>query len=371
MFRHWTIAALLLPILGVLPGCGDGETTAAARNSETLTRDQIESLVDTRVRLSLARLEGKRRLVSGQARLVQLASAAGDQALSLTAPPSGATGEADENRAAIDDLAARIDALGAQLADTNPAALDLDGLEDRVVSSIEELRAIESARPDQASLLTRLSGSLESIRGVVGQIGGVRNALEELQSVEDGDVVDALLDPWDDGWGDDWPVPGNDGETSPGERSMKSLTATLKLPDRGSRPFTARAAAVSLSSHPTVRVELQSVRRSAGGTVTLKFALINGGETAVNIAQESLFGNGYDWRVSKGVFLADPGSRTRFDVVMDGADEPMCSRGTTDTRNLNPGERRELWARFPAPPGPTVSVHLTSVPPFDGVPVDG
>jgi len=363
----------------MLPGCvgppapSDSETTAAVRESDALTRDQIESLVDTRVRLSLAHLEGKRRLVSGRARLVQLASAAGDQALTLAAAPgsSGATGEADESRAAIDALAARIDALGAQLADANPAALDLDGLEDRVVSSIEELRAIESARPDQASLLAQLSGSLERIRGVVGQVGEIRNALEELQSVEDGNVVDARLDPWNDGWGDDWTVPGNDGETSPGEHLMKVLPATFQLPDREMKPFTAGVAAVSLSSHPAVRVELQSVRRSAGGTVTLKFALINGGEIAINIAQESLFGNGYDWRISNGVFLADPGSRTRFDVVMDGGDEPMCSRGSSDTRYLNPGERRDLWARFPAPPGPTVSVHFTSVPPFDGVPVDG
>lgn len=365
LLRRWIAAGLLALVPGALVGCSGSPNTVSSR-------EEIETLVDSRVRIALARLNGERRLDTGEKALGRLLSDAGRQARELAATPAD-----DATRESIEALAAGIEGLGSQLEETEPAALDFEELERRLVSSMDDLRSMDGTALSGGGLFARLSSSLEHIHDLVGQVGEVRDAVASLESGGDEESVDSLLDPWAaDGaeeWAvDDWPSPGDDDGPAAAGRTMEARLATFRPPRTETRkPRGVSPATVSLSSHPSVRVELLSLRRSDGDTVTLTFALTNEGEAKVDLGVDSLFGDASGWSVSKGAFLADPRSHTRYDVLRDSAEQPLCSRGSYDNRVMKPGERRELWARFPAPAGPTVSVHLADVPPFDRVAVEG
>jgi outer membrane protein OmpA-like peptidoglycan-associated protein len=115
-------------------------------------------------------------------------------------------------------------------------------------------------------------------------------------------------------------------------------------------------------------VEITSLRRTAGGFVTVTFRYRNTG-TAVH-------GFPHDGRV-RNAYLLDSGNRRKYEVARDQQQQPLCSETRElvgqSGEKLAPGTAIAMWATFPAPPESTktVSVHLPFAPPFDDVPVSG
>ena len=101
--------------------------------------------------------------------------------------------------------------------------------------------------------------------------------------------------------------------------------------------------------------------------MNLKFTLIND-------STESLgFGYGF---VEKnkgygdigGVHLIDQSAKKKYFVARDSEGNCVCSR---EQKDLPPGEKRNLWAKFPAPPPDvkTISIVIPRFSPLDDVPV--
>lgn len=116
-----------------------------------------------------------------------------------------------------------------------------------------------------------------------------------------------------------------------------------------------------------VRAEVTELRRSSGGTVNLKFTIINDSSEAVSF--------GYNF-VEKdkgygdigGVHLIDQVGKKKYFVARDSEGNCACSR---DLKDLPAGERRNLWAKFPAPPSDVkkISIVIPRFSPLDDVPV--
>lgn len=127
------------------------------------------------------------------------------------------------------------------------------------------------------------------------------------------------------------------------------------------------AIAVAEGEQSGVRAEVTELRRSSGGTVNLKFTLINDSSESV--------GFGYDF-VEKnkgygdigGVHLIDQNAKKKYFVARDSEGNCVCSR---EQKDLPPGEKRNLWAKFPAPPPDvkTISIVIPRFSPLDDVPV--
>ncbi len=113
-----------------------------------------------------------------------------------------------------------------------------------------------------------------------------------------------------------------------------------------------------------------SLDRVAADTLELRLAVTNTngpGSPALDIAQR-FSADGPDRGTLAEVYLADLSHERKFFVLRDAANVPLGSRDLTP---LAAGERRVLWARYPAPGDSDVEVvvHVPHAEPLPNVPV--
>lgn len=121
---------------------------------------------------------------------------------------------------------------------------------------------------------------------------------------------------------------------------------------------------------PGVTLNVTELKRGSGGTVMLKFNVINGSDNEVGAGYN--FGDSSsgatDYGSVGGVHLIDPVGKKKYFVVRDADSKCVCSR---EISGVKPGNRANWWAKFPAPP-PDVQRVTIIVPhfiPMDDVPI--
>ncbi len=117
-------------------------------------------------------------------------------------------------------------------------------------------------------------------------------------------------------------------------------------------------------------VEVTELKRGSGGTVTLKFVMVN------NTKEKISFGYDYgakehqitDYGTVGGTHLIDAANKKKYLVVRDSERNCVCS---AVKGNIPVGERMNLWAKFPAPPEDVkvISVMIPRFVPMDDVPI--
>ena len=118
-------------------------------------------------------------------------------------------------------------------------------------------------------------------------------------------------------------------------------------------------------------VEITGLKANGGGgNALLKLALTNNGSGSLDPADQFTTGVGdpSDARTITGVYMIDPVSKARFNVVRTTETHALCSKVDPI---LSPGERRPLEAQFPPIP-PTVKsvyVYFPHATPIANVPV--
>jgi hypothetical protein len=170
-----------------------------------------------------------------------------------------------------------------------------------------------------------------------------------------------------------------DHESGTAEAPLVWLVAVWRRP--AVRPATAPVPSASTAAAPSVLAETMgeeghlsiavvSLDRVAGDTVELRLSITNTaavGSPALDIAQR-FSADGPDRGTLAEVYLADLSHERKFFVLRDSQNAPLGSR---DDAPLPAGERRVLWARYPAP-GDTdteVVVHVPHAEPMPNVPV--
>ena len=112
-----------------------------------------------------------------------------------------------------------------------------------------------------------------------------------------------------------------------------------------------------------VRVDVLELKRTSGGTLTLKFAVAN--NTTENHSYDllTLVAN-----VSH-ISLLDLQNKKRHLVATDSAGRCVCSG--FDGLTLKPGDRATFWAKFQAPPEQVtqMTIQMPGMPPFEDVPI--
>ncbi|HTV01441.1 MAG TPA: hypothetical protein VMF13_12910 [Luteitalea sp.] len=117
-------------------------------------------------------------------------------------------------------------------------------------------------------------------------------------------------------------------------------------------------------------IAVVSLDRVANDTVELRLAVTNtsaAGAPGIDLAQR-FSADGPDRGTLAEVYLADLAHERKFFVLRDGKNEPLGSRDVTP---LAAGERRVLWARYPAPrdEDAEVVIHVPHAEPMPNVPV--
>lgn len=146
-------------------------------------------------------------------------------------------------------------------------------------------------------------------------------------------------------------------------------TAAATAPEA---PAAARPAAIATADGETsgLRAEVTEFKRTSGGTVSLKFTMIN------DSAEEASFGYTFgdpahsiaDFGGIGGLHLIDPVGKKKYFVARDSEGKCVCSQKVAD---IPRGSRANLWAKFPAPPDDVrqISIVIPHFTPMDDVPL--
>ncbi len=119
-----------------------------------------------------------------------------------------------------------------------------------------------------------------------------------------------------------------------------------------------------------VSVEVTELKRGSGGTVTLKFAMVNNSKEKISLSYN--YGDGelstIDFNTVGGTHLLDATNKKKYLVVRDSEKKCVCS---VFSGYIEIGERANLWAKFPAPPEDVnvISVMIPHFAPMDDVPI--
>ncbi len=123
------------------------------------------------------------------------------------------------------------------------------------------------------------------------------------------------------------------------------------------------------SEQPGIRLEVTEFARTSGGTLTLKFAIINESDESLGFSHE--FGDpsvGSDYGSIGGTHLIDNEGQKKYLVLRDQDQKCVCSSGLS---SVEAGSSLNLWAKFPAPPADVkqISVIVPHFIPMDDVPI--
>lgn len=117
-------------------------------------------------------------------------------------------------------------------------------------------------------------------------------------------------------------------------------------------------------------VEVTELKRGTGGTVTLKFVMVNNtkGQISFNYDYGDRELSTIDFNTVGGIHLLDAVNKKKHLVVRDSEKNCVCS---TVKGDILVGERMNLWAKFPAPPEDVkvISVMIPQFAPMDDVPI--
>jgi hypothetical protein len=155
--------------------------------------------------------------------------------------------------------------------------------------------------------------------------------------------------------------------------TASTAPAATTAPPAVAAPAPAAAgAAIATADGETagVTASLKELKRSSGGTISMKLMITNGSPKRVGIGYN--FGDPShevaDFDSIGGVQLIDPVGKKKYFVARDSEGKCVCSRGLKD---IDAGASLNVWAKFPAPPADVqkISVIVSHFSPMDDVPI--
>jgi hypothetical protein len=153
-------------------------------------------------------------------------------------------------------------------------------------------------------------------------------------------------------------------------QSTPSKPGALSAPGITSSSPSAAAIASADGERAGTRVDITELKRSGDNTLTLKFVMLNDSDKAIGFGYD--FGDKAneikDHSSIGGITLVDSAGKKKYFVVRDTENNCLCSRGVKD---IPPGSRINLWAKFPAPPDDVqkISVVIPHFGPIDDAPI--
>jgi hypothetical protein len=155
----------------------------------------------------------------------------------------------------------------------------------------------------------------------------------------------------------------------------KPPTATAPAPQptqtTASAAPTSGAIAGTDGEKSATHIDITELKRTSGGTVNLKLVLSNNSDKELNVYGGWMGDNQVSkdsYRDISGIHLLDPANKKKYFVVTDSERSCVCSKNIED---LKPGQKVNLWAKFPAPPPEVtkVTIEIPHFQPMDDVPI--
>jgi hypothetical protein len=144
--------------------------------------------------------------------------------------------------------------------------------------------------------------------------------------------------------------------------------AQQAAPQTAQAPSNSVIASAQYSQNPDLRCDLLEVKRVSGGALLVRWRVINtggGGTSGLTAPAAKPIRYDFGWNE---LFFIDPAENKRYQFLTDSGGNRILDVWYGD---LEPGQQRVNWAKFPAPPPSStkISLSLPKFPPFEDVPV--
>jgi len=151
--------------------------------------------------------------------------------------------------------------------------------------------------------------------------------------------------------------------TATTDTAATTSQATATTATTASAAPTSGAVASTDGEKTGTHIDVTELKRTSGGTVNLKFTISNSGSDPLPTHVAYLGDNAIsvdNYGDISGVHLVDPVNKKKYFVVVDTDKHCLCSKAMPDVK---PGEKLNVWAKFPAPP-PEVTKVTIEIPHF-------
>jgi hypothetical protein len=135
-------------------------------------------------------------------------------------------------------------------------------------------------------------------------------------------------------------------------------------PAKAESSATATSAEKADTEWDGVTVELTSVKRNEGGSITVQFKYTNTGSKNVEFWTTGNYGR---QNLAALVYYIDPKNKKKYTVIEDSDHAPVAS--SSSNISLEPGASKLGWAKLSAPPADvnSITVFIPGAPPFEKV----
>jgi len=144
--------------------------------------------------------------------------------------------------------------------------------------------------------------------------------------------------------------------------------AQQAAPQTAQAPSNSVIASAQYSQNPDLRCDLLEVKRVSGGALLVRWRVINtggGGTSGLTATAAKPIRYDFGWNE---LFFIDPAENKRYQFLTDSGGNRILDVWYGD---LEPGQQRVNWAKFPAPPDSVqkIGVVVPHFIPMDDVPI--
>jgi hypothetical protein len=147
-----------------------------------------------------------------------------------------------------------------------------------------------------------------------------------------------------------------------------ALAALTGLPAMHATAFAQTPLATAqFSADPDLRAEILEVKRVSGGTLNVRWRLVNGAPQGGGLTGAGGKPISYDFNWDQ-IYFVDPAENKKYQYLTDSAGNRILE---VFYGSLEPGQQRLNWAKFPAPPASSnkISLYLPKFAPFEDLPI--
>lgn len=126
-------------------------------------------------------------------------------------------------------------------------------------------------------------------------------------------------------------------------------------------------ASAEYNNDPQLRADLLEVKRVSGGSVTVRWRVVNTAGQSSGLAAAEPKKISYNYSYEQ-LYYTDPAENKKYQYLTDSQQNRLIH---IFEGYYEPGQQRVNWAKFPAPPATSkkITVYIPKFPPFEDIPL--
>jgi hypothetical protein len=126
-------------------------------------------------------------------------------------------------------------------------------------------------------------------------------------------------------------------------------------------------ASAEFNNDPLLRADLLEVKRVSGGSLTVRWRVVNTAAQSGGLAAAEPKKITYHYSYPQ-LYYTDPAENKKYQYLTDSGGRQLIQ---VYEGLYEPGQQRGNWAKFPAPPAPSkkITIHIPNFPPFEDIAV--